>query len=787
MLLLLLSCTMMTLMTQGRSLPELDGRLEAPGLAGDARIIRDERGIPHIRANSEADAAFAVGYAHAQDRLFQMDLARRLAYGEMSELLGADMVELDIFMRSLGLREHATGSLKSLDPDARFVLAAYAAGVNAGRDAAKVPPIEHRLLKERRVAEWTPIDSMAIAYLNSWWLSRNPEEELFAWLHRKELSREDLDALFRLQPETPKADPYWEGLRKVRAGDFTEPFDTFLEMMTGYGVPAASNNWAVSGERSADGMPILANDPHLSRSVPATWYILDAKGGAWHAAGGTVPGLPWVVVGHNETMAWGATNTMADYVDFVVLEREGQMEYYLAGEKKRLHEETVEIVVKDEELPRTATVYLTDVGPVVTELAGTHILAMRWSALQSVDLSPQFIRSLNLAPSVAAAREIDHTASSTSLNLVLADDQGDIGWQVTGLVPKRMAHTGRLPYPGSSEHHGWEGFWDELPGELNPERGYVATANDYPSEYLPLESEETDATEDDEGDPRQLATPDEVSSSYILPWRIDRIRELLEATEKHTVQTFQSLQMDKRDNHAAALVPELLGDIDTKTEGGAWVQEQLLAWDFVAMPRGSEELLWAEFNKQLVRYALEDTLSPEGIEDYMWAATVGGSVIEVEGGLAHFVEDTDMARRAALLETHKALTARLGESTSNWRWENVHPLHFDHPFQASGAPSTFSAGTVDDHGSSPAAVNPGGYSWSKESYETTWIASMRLVVPLSDVGQAMVVLPPGQSGQPGSDHYQDQLRFWKKGELLPLWFHDADVEREAAHTLELTP
>ena len=779
MLLLLIGCSLTTLMTQGRSLPELEGQLEAEGLAGPARILRDERGIPHVRANSEADAAFAVGYAHAQDRLFQMDMARRLAYGEMAELLGPDMVELDVFMRTLDLETQATESLKALDPDTRFVLAAYTAGVNAGRDAAKAPPVEHRLLEERKVADWTPVDSMAIAYLNSWWLARNPEEEIFAWKHRKELSRDDLDALFKLQAETPKADPYWEGLRKARAGDFTSEFDTFLEMMTGYGVPAASNNWAVSGERSADGKPILANDPHLSRSVPATWYLVDAKGGDWHAAGGTVPGLPWVVTGHNEHLAWGATNTMADYVDFVVFERDGPMEYYLAGEKKRLVEKTVEIEVKDAEAPHTATVDLTEVGPVVTELAGTHLLAMRWSALETVDTAPQYLRGLNMAGSVEDARDLDYTAASTSLNIVLADDQGDIAWQVTGLVPKRTNHTGRLPYPGSSEHHGWEGFWTELPGELNPERGYVATANSYPHDYSPPETgEEEEPT---------LASPEVVSASYILPWRMGRIAELLEATDKHDVESFRALQFDKRDNHAAAQVPALLGPIETKTEGGAWVQEQLLDWDFDAISRGHQELLWAEFNKQLVRYALDDTLSDEGLTDYMWAATSGGSLIDVDGGLAHFVEDTDMARRAALLETHKALTARLGESTSNWRWENVHPLHFDHPFQAAGAPTTFSAGTVDDHGSAPNAVNPGGYSWAKESYETTWIASMRIVVPLGDIGGAMVVVPPGQSGQPGSDHYQDHLRFWKKGELLPLWFHDEDVEREAVHVLELSP
>lgn len=775
MLLLLTGCAVTTLMTAGRSLPELDGQLEAPGLAGPSTVIRDERGIPHIRANSEADAAYSVGFVHAQDRLFQLDLARRLAYGRLAEILGPDAVPLDIFMRGLGLEERAIDAMKGLDPDTRFALAAYASGVNAGRDAAKKPPLEHRLLDQRKVEDWKPTDSMAVVFLNSWWLSRNADEELFAWLNRKELSRDDLDALFGLYPETNGADPYWEGIREARSGGLTDPFSAFMDTMAGVKADGqASNNWVISGDRTADGMPILANDPHLMRSVPATWYIADIKGGDWHAAGGTLPGLPYVIVGHNETLAWGATNVMIDYVDFVVLERDGSMEYYLGGEKKRFEERSVEIVVAGEETPRAETVIWSEVGPVVTELAGTHVLAMRWTALEATDTSAMVARQINLSESVESLKEIEVTGSNTGLNFVFADSEGAIGWQVSGRAPIRKAHTGLLPYPGSSEHHGWDGYQTALPSEFDPERGYIVTANSRPEVEVDPKAEVP------------VATAEELSSSYIKPFRKDRIVELIEATDKHTPESVMAIQMDIQDGQARQQVPALLEGLDSKTEGGKYIQETLQSWDFEANGRGAESLVWAEYNKQLVMYALEDTLSADGVQTYLETCAAGGTLLDVEGGLEHFVEDPDMARRAALLETHKALVEQYGESESGWRWEYAHTLTFEHPFVAAGAPASLNAGFVDDGHGSPNTVNAAGYDWT-ESYEMTWIPSMRLIVPLSDVGNATVVIPPGQSGQPGSDHYQDHVRFWKNGEQVPLWFHDEDVNREAAHTLQLVP
>jgi penicillin amidase len=779
LLLWLSGCAVTTMMTQGRSLPTLAGEVEAEGLAGKVTVTRDEHGVPHVRAGSEADAAYGVGYVHAQDRLFQMDMARRLAYGHLSELLGEDYVQLDTFMQSLQLEARAAEAIKAMDPDTRFALAAYAQGVNAGREAAKSPTLEHRLLKEDRVAEWKPTDSMALVFLNSWWLATSIQTELFAWTWRSELDRDDLNAMFQSHAADPKVDPYWNTLRKARTGDLNAAASAFFGSMSGYKNPGNSNNWVVSGERSLDGKPIVANDPHLLRQVPAPWYLVDYKGGDTHAAGATIAGLPWVVVGHNDGLAWGATNVMADYVDLAVVERDGTMDYILAGQKKTLEERRVEVGVKDVDDPVAGSVYWTEIGPVISELSGSHLLVLRWNVLETTDLSAGYLHGLNRAQTVEQALALGGEGTTTSLNIVMGDTEGHIGWKATGALPDRTNHTGRVPYPASSEHHGWDGWLEGLPSEVDPERGYIVTANNRPDFWSPPE----ELVEADEGAITPVTDLSLISTEWAQDYRAARIAELIEATPQHDPASIAAIQLDLQDGHARRYVPTLEA-LDPKTEGARNVWDVLMAWDYESTRSSKADLPWMHYNKELVRYALQDKLPAEGIEMYLWATVMGNSLPEVEGGLGHFMEDTDMARRAALLEAWKVLEVEVGPSPSDWRWSDHHALTFEHPFVAGGAPVSMNAGTADV-GGSVNTVNPGGYSWRRGT-ETTWIASLRLVMPLANLPGSQAVLPPGQSGQPASGWYQDQLRFWRSGDLLPLWYADADVQANGEHELVLS-
>jgi penicillin amidase len=765
LLLLLSGCAVTSLMTQGRSLPTVEGALSAPGLGGEVTILRDAKGIPHIRANSEADLSYSVGFVHAQDRQWQMDMVRRMAYGRMAEILGPDFAEFDAFMQGLQLQERAKASLKNMAPDTRFQLAAYAQGVNAGAETSKAPPIEYRLLDSNPIwAPWTPVDSMAMTFLQSLILSSGQWQELAAFELRDKLDRDDVDALFRLLETTPRTDPYWEQLREAETGAYTSEFQGFMDMMGPKGADGeASNVWVVGPQRSKGDAPILANDPHLPVRVPNAWYVYEGQGGDLHVAGASMPGLPWVVSGHNGSMAWGVTNLMGDYVDYVVLERDGDTGYILAGERKTLQvrEQTVAL---PEGLSQSHKTQWTEVGPVVTELSGTHILALRWTALEQPDGSPDLLRAISLAPDIETLFALDLEQPITALNIVFGDSAGNIAYRAVGQLPTREAHTGRVPYPGSSEYHGWSGLVEKHPQVVNPTSGMLVSANARPPEL-----EDADA-------------PETLGTAFMQPWREDRIKDLLLATNKHSLATIADVQMDTLDTHSQATMGPLLEGLEPKSVGAQWVLEALTGWDFQTPERSIAPLVYAELQKQLVILALEEKgLNPAQIDRVLRLSSPGRSLLDTPSGLTHWVPDTDSTTRTAMLRAHDNLKLVYGEDSTTWSWGAAHKVRFAHPFGV----KVLDAGELD-RGGSGNTVNVGAFNWAR-SYETTWIPSIRVITPLNDPSQATVVMPPGQSGHPGSRNYQDQIRSWKTGGSIPLWYTDADVERATAFTLVLQP
>lgn len=765
LLLLLSGCAVTSLMTQGRSLPTVDGEVSAPGLAGEVSVMRDAKGIPHIRAASEADLSYSVGFVHAQDRQWQMDMVRRMAYGRMAEILGPDFAEFDAFMQSLQLQERAKASLKAMDPDTRFQLAAYAQGVNAGAQTSKAPPIEYRLLEtDPQWAPWTPIDSMAMTFLQSLGLSSGQWQELAAFELRDKLERDDVDALFRRLETTPRTDPYWNQLKDMETGGYTSEFQGFMDLMGPKGADGeASNAWVVGPERSKGEAPILANDPHLPVRVPNSWYVYEGQGGDVHVAGASMPGLPWVVSGHNDTLAWGMTNLMGDYVDYVVLERDGEDGYILKGEKKKLQVRE-QMVALPEGLSESHKTQWTEVGPVVTELSGTHILALRWTALEQPDGSPDFLRAINLSPDIETLNALELKQPITALNMVFGDSAGNIAYRAVGQLPTRESHTGRIPYPGSSEYHGWTGLVEQHPQVLNPKSQMLVSANARPPEVEGYDSPET------------------LGTAYMQPWRQDRIDELLRATNKHSLATIADVQMDTLDTHAQATMGPLLEGLEPKSTGAQWVLQALEGWDFQTPERSIEPLVYAELQKQLVILALEEKgLNAEQIDLVLRLSSPGRSLLDTPGGLAQLVADPDSATRTAMLRAHDNLKLVYGEDSTTWSWGAAHKVRFVHPFGV----KVLDAGELD-YGGSCNTVNVGVFNWAR-SYETTWIPSIRVITPLNDPSQATVVMPPGQSGHPGSRNYQDQLRTWKTGGSVPLWYADADVERAAEFTLVLKP
>jgi len=749
-------CAAVAVATAERSWPDASGALPVEGLDASVTITRDALGVPHIRAQTERDLWYAVGFVHAQDRLFQMDLIRRLGSGRVSEWLGEESVDYDAFMQSIDLDGRYAAGRAGADPALLAVGEAYAAGVNAGAASLPALPVEYRVLGVD-FEPWRVQDALAATVLNSWALSENAPKEVITLLLRDKLDAAGVDALWRWDPDSPPVDPYWDALREVDIGEVGGSFLGLVEFLWGVADPTASNSWALGPARSADGAPILANDPHLTQLVPSVWHVFEGSGGDVHIAGATLAGTPFPASGHNASVAWGVTNVMADYVDLAVVERAGDRGYVLAGEEQQLRAVEVEVAVKGGRAERR-TVWWTEVGPVITELEGTHLVALRWALFEAPDETAQMFYEVMRAERVEDVMEAARRPSSLSQNLVAADVHGAIGWQVFGALPVRRGFTGRLPYPAWDPAYGWDGWREDLPGEVDPERGYIVTANarpDHPDAHA-------------------------ISTAYLPDWRQARISALIEAGGALGVPANLAIQRDELDRHAAERVPELLEGVAPGECG-----RLLLDWDGDSDKARPEPAIWATFQGELIREALLDDLGEQGLRLYLAAVVPGWTVLDAD--LEHFLPDREAGVSAALARTCASLKAALGPDPAQWRWGDLHPLHIRHPFSDQSRALEDWSMRPAPWGGSHQTVNQAGYSWYEEDLHTTWMASLRVITPLSDVGAAMFAYPGGQAGHPGHPHYADLFEGFVAGELAPLWFWDEDVRAAAVDVLELTP
>lgn len=792
-LLALSGCALWSLATQRAAWPEPDGEVTVRGPTRPVAIARDDLGVPHIRASSSADAMFALGFVHAQDRLFQADVTRRLTRGELSLLLGEDTVAYDGFARALGITERAGKAVAAAPFEVQAVLEAYSLGFNAGRDSLKQLPVEYRLLGVDEVPDWTPADCVAQAWLQSWNLSENPNQELAA-LALRDLPSAKLDALVRYEAETPPLDPYWETLRSMDLGPWSEGWEAWNGLYGGLREPAsqASNNWIVGPSRSADGKPIVANDPHLGQRVPSIWYAADLQGGDLHVAGVTFPGSPAVIIGHNERVAWGLTNVMADYVDLAVLEtRDDGRKVVVAGEEVPITEVTATVDVLRGE-PVQHTTRMTPLGPVLTDpTRRPHVVVLRWHALEVADESIPAFYQLNRATSAQAAVDAMNRPLVVAQNLVVADVDGDYLWQAVGSVPVRKAHTGRVPYPGSDPAHGWNGWYAALPGERAPERGFVATANARPTRDLPADPLPPPV---DEGKPAPKPPPAApptpiavhgISTGWDQPWRQRRIDEQLGSKGGWTPQAVAALQTDVRDPQAAAVLPALLEGVTGTTDAARKCRNLLATWDHEATTDAVGPTVWITFQRELLREALEDELGADGFDVYLQAHGPGRTLLPF--GLDGFVTDRRAAVDAALTATCTRLEGTLGTHEDDWAWGRWHPLALEHPFAAESFLLRGWNAPIRDFPGNASTVAAASAGWEDGEKRVGGMPSVRLVMPLGDLAKSTLVYPGGQSGLPRHPDAFTHFDAFVKGETLPLYFSDADVAAHTVSTVVLRP
>ncbi len=761
-----------------RPLPRNRGRTVLSDLRAGAEVIRDTWGVPHIYASNLHDLFFAVGYAQAQDRLWQMEFNRRLASGTLAEVLGEPALEVDRLTRRIGFRRAAEKDWESVSEEERAVLDAFSAGVNAYTSRRRLP-LEFTILR-LRPRPWEPVDSLAFGRFMGWSLAGNWDSEIIrSWT----IERFGARLMSELEPVYAAGSPVIVPPGAEAKGispDLSKDFEQ-VEELAGLVGQGMSNNWAVDGEKSATGKPLLASDPHLPLSMPSIWWELHVDSPEMKAAGVGLPGMPGVFMGHNERIAWGMTAAVADGDDFFVekINPDNPSQYQYKGTWVDGDVVREEIKVRGRSKPVVENVLVTRHGPVVSPAikAEPRTLSLRTVALEpSHQVQAQIM--LMSARDWGEFRDALSVWPFPSLNFAYADVEGNIGYQLGGRVPVRAKGHGTVPMPGWTGEYEWTDFlpFDEMPSAYNPPTHWVASANNK-------------IADDD--------YPHFLSANWADGFRQQRIIEMLEEKEKLSTDDFKAMQVDQLSIPARELVPEILR-LSPKDDWSRRALTFLKAWDYRASADSVAACVYEVFFAHMVRRTLEEKLGS-------WSDFFMGKGIHpvrrngMFFNVAHSWLLSKMRERPAwfagktwtevmeecLAASVDELRRLLGDEVSTWQWGRLHRLRFKHPLgDVRGLDRIFNRGPVPVGGDGntvwQAAYAP-YHGYDLNSFTASW----RQIIDLDDFNRSLATLPSGQSGHPGSRHYHDMIEIWRRGEYHPMPWDREEVERHARGRLEL--
>ena len=759
------------------SLPQTEGELRLAGLAAPAEILRDADGLVTIRAADRADAAFALGYAHAQDRLWQMDFMRRTGAGRLSEVAGEATLQLDRFMRGLGLYRTAEANLAALSPETRALLEAYSAGVNAFIAEPGGPWPPEFLVLRYEPEPWRPADSLVWGRLMALQLSSNWRDELLRLRLAKRLTEAQIDFLWPDYPsDAPVAIERVNALLEAPAPNARR----LAELLPWSLAPKkASNSWALSGARTESGAPILANDPHLGFSAPGHWYLARIETPEGVLAGATAPGGPFVVLGHNSQIAWGFTTTEGDTQDlFIERLSTGQEGHYDTPEGPRAFETRQEtIVVRDAE-PERLTVRETRNGLVISDLQPGllellepgQVLSLAWPALAPDDRTGDALASLNRARNWDQFLEAMRHFHSPQQNVIYADRAGTIGLAVPARVPKRRAGDGRRPVPGWTGEYDWLGnlAFEDLPQGRDPADGSIVTANNRMA---------------DNGKDR-LVNPD-----WRNPYRAERIEALLAGLDRSSLADNQAIQLDIRSMAAERLLPLFL-ELSEQAGGHQEIRATLAAWDLEMDRRRPEPLIFAAWLDAVNRALLADELGPE-MGAFAWPnpiliESILTRTTEWCDDVTTAAEETCAERVAGALERAlQALRASYGEDRAAWRWGDAHRVRLAHPLFGRIPLLRDLVDRVLATDGGAISVNRGASPFGgpfERRFEHIHGPGLRALYDLGDLDRSRFMIATGQSGHPLSPHYLDFAERWRDGAYVTL-----ETPSEEARRLTLRP
>jgi penicillin amidase len=811
-----------------KSFPLVEGEIQLAGLDGPVRIYRDGYGIPHIYASTHHDLFFSQGYVHAQDRFWQMDFWRHLGSGRLAELVGKPMLETDLFLRTLGWERVAQQELDLLGPDEYAILEAYSAGVNAyiSETTATDLSLEYLFLEvlnsDYEPPPWTPLNSLTWAKAMAWDLRGNLDSEIDRAKLLKTLPRNQLEFIYPpypadhpnivpgessgeevegqgYNPANPDhsylSDSVWQGV--IRSMENIKKIGADLDQITGGGFEGiGSNSWVVHGDLTDTGKPYLVNDPHLGSQMPSIWYEVglhcqeNIEECQLNVTGFSFAGVPGVVIGHNDHIAWGLTNIGPDVMDlYIEKTNPDHPTQYLTPDGWMEMESVVEIIQIAGDDPVEHQVYLTSHGPIIGSEYGlddfdqttglaipeNYALALRWTALEPSCVFCAMWK-INLAKDWEEFRQAAAQFVVPAQNLIYADIDGNIGYQMPGNIPIRVeGHDGMLPVPGWNGDYDWQGYipFEELPHTFNPASGYIVTANnavvgpDYP--YL-------------------------ITEEWNRGFRAQRIVDLLETAPRPiNISTLKAMQGDNFDLIAAVLVPELL-KLNFSDPELASAQEILAGWNYQADMDSAPAALFMTFWQNLVDNTLQDNLP----EDF--TIGVGSTSKEIIRQLVNQPEnpwwnDASTSERELMAdilkltfeESYRELKKDFGNDPASWQWGELHTITFQNQVMSSFpfVNKFFNRGPFPASGGNE-IVNATGWD-PGNPYVIDWLPSMRMIVNLNDLSNSLSIHTTGQSGHAYHPHYIDMADLWRNIYYHPMLWDIDHVKRQTESLLILSP
>lgn len=731
-----------------KTAPILQGSLSLSSLKEKVTVFRDNMGVPHINAKNDHDLYMAQGYITAQDRLFQMDLSRRQASGQLSEVVGKATLDRDKYFLTLGLRRAAQLSWDAYPKDVQDVITWYAEGVNAYIKDAKATgklPIEFSILGYTPT-EWTPIDSLVIGKYMAFDLGGHWEGQAFRYYLLQHYPKEKALELF---PTYPK-----DGATILPSISGTVDITKSLTSAYIPNYANGSNNWVVAGSKTASGKPLLANDPHLSLATPSIWYETHLHSNTVDVQGVIFAGIPGIILGHNQNIAWGVTNVGPDVQDLYIEKRNptNKNEFLYNGKYEPASTYSYTIQVKGQkDIPYT--VAETRHGPIISEFTGgdntKEVFALKWTALQATT-ELMAILQMNRATNWDTFKEALTHFQAPAQNFVFASTDGTIAYRANGLIPIRKKGDSLLPVPGWTDAYEWNGYipWDKLPTIVNPAQGYIATANN--------------KVIDD-------SYPYHITNIWSQPYREMRIQEVLKNGKNLTVQEMQQLQMDTKDLRAQTLLPLFLAHLHLSNPSS--IEKDALRllqnWDYKEDKNAAAPLIFQTWINQIGTALFEKEFSTELLNLFDGKALVLDTLLQkaANGEDVAWIKDVggfQVLLQSTFSKTINEIENMQGEQPSQWKWGAYHQIAFSHPL-SSVKPLNLLFNNSPTYPTNGSATTVQAAGYNRQTGIVDHGGSWRGVMDLSNLSRSYHLVGPGQSGYVWSNWYSNQKEAWTTG------------------------